>query len=404
MAARSLSPTRRELLAATAAAGAISLLPARCARRRAATPSAPSPSTSRKTRSPSFVGALRRRAGPTGRRSMTSRRAYSSQTQAARRILGHRLRLAQGRSQAECLAAVHDRDRRARHPLHPRSLKTSERASCSSSPMAGRAPCLSCSRSSVRSRSRPRMAARRGCVRRRHPVDAGLRLLRQADRRRLGTRPHRAGMGGADEAPRLHKLRRPGRRLGLTRFQRDGAPGAGGPARHPHQSAGDGTARGRRRARGRRARPGGTLRPGTRGVRRAEHVPQDRGRCLQRDDDSAAANDRLRHDRLAGRPRGMDARASRFLALELRGSDPEQSPTRRGAGRHHAVLADEHRSLGRSALLGERPGERDQRHRAEDRRDFAARGHHRVSGGRLSGPGDLGPACLSQSQLLPRGR
>ena len=82
-----------------------------------------------------------------------------------------------------------------------------------------------------------------GCIRRRDPVDARLRLLRQADRHGLESRPHRARLGGADEAPRLHPLRRPGRRLGLPRLQRDGAPGAGGIARHPHQLAGDGTAR-----------------------------------------------------------------------------------------------------------------------------------------------------------------
>ena len=90
---------------------------------------------------------------------------------------------------------------------------------------------------------------RRGRLRRRHPVDARLRLLRQADGHRLGSRPHRASLGRADEAPRLHPLRRPGRRLGLARLQRDGAPGAGRIARHPHQLAGDGTARGGRGAR-----------------------------------------------------------------------------------------------------------------------------------------------------------
>ena len=82
----------------------------------------------------------------------------------------------------------------------------------------------------------------------------------------LESRPHRARLGGADEAPRLHPLRRPGRRLGLPGLQRDGAPGAGRIARHPHQPAGDGPARRGRGARRRRARAGGTLREGTRGV------------------------------------------------------------------------------------------------------------------------------------------
>ena len=34
-------------------------------------------------------------------------------------------------------------------------------------------------------------------------------------------------------------------------------------------------------------------------------------------------------------------------------------------------------------------------------RNLAARGHHRLSGRRLSGPGDMGTARLSQPDLLP---
>ena len=155
---------------------------------------------------------------------------------------------------------------------------------------------------------------RGGRVRSRPAVDAGLRLLRQADGHRLGPRPHRANLGGADEAPRLHTLRRPGRRLGLARLERDGAPGAGRPARHPHQLAGGRAARDCRGARRRRARAGGTLREGTRGVRRAQRGRQDGEQVLRCDDGHPAADDRLRHDGLARRPRGVDARASGLLA------------------------------------------------------------------------------------------
>ncbi len=45
---------------------------------------------------------------------------------------------------------------------------------------------------------------RRGRVRRRDSVDAGLRVLGQADHDRLGPCPHRARLDRADEAPRLH--------------------------------------------------------------------------------------------------------------------------------------------------------------------------------------------------------
>ena len=138
---------------------------------------------------------------------------------------------------------------------------------------------------------------RGGRVRSRPAFDAGLRLLRQADGHRLGPRPHRASLGGADEAPRLHPLRRPGRRLGLSRLQRDGAPGAGRSARHPHQPAGGRAARDCRGARRRRACAGGTLREGARGVRRAQRGRQDGEQVLRHDDGHPAADDRLRHQR-----------------------------------------------------------------------------------------------------------
>jgi hypothetical protein len=40
-------------------------------------------------------------------------------------------------------------------------------------------------------------------------------------RDRLGRGPHRAGVGGADEPPRVHPLRRPGRRRGRRRHRLD---------------------------------------------------------------------------------------------------------------------------------------------------------------------------------------
>ncbi len=41
-----------------------------------------------------------------------------------RALLGHGLRLAQVRGETERPAAIHDRDRWARHAFHPRSLET----------------------------------------------------------------------------------------------------------------------------------------------------------------------------------------------------------------------------------------------------------------------------------------
>ena len=52
---------------------------------------------------------------------------------------------------------------------------------------------------------------------------------------RLGPRAHRACLGGADEAPGIRPLRRPGRRLGRANRRSDGCTGASGVDRHPHQ-------------------------------------------------------------------------------------------------------------------------------------------------------------------------
>ena len=53
----------------------------------------------------------------------------------------------------------------------------------------------------------------------------------------LGPRPRRARMARADAAPGLHALRVAGRRLGRDHLAGDGGAGAGRAARHPHQHA-----------------------------------------------------------------------------------------------------------------------------------------------------------------------
>ena len=151
------------------------------------------------------------------------------------------------------------------------------------------------------------------------------------------------------------------KRLGYTRYVAQGgdwgSPVSSAMARqapagllgHPHQPAGDGAARGRRGARRRRARAGGTLREGARGVRLARHVLQE-VHGLRRDDGHAAADDRLRLDGFSGGARGLDIRLQqrRARALARQG---------RRAGRHHAVLADEHARPRRRGCTG-RPAAR----------------------------------------------
>ena len=68
---------------------------------------------------------------------------------------------------------------------------------------------------------------RGGRLRCRHSVASRLRLLRQAHGARMGSRPHRPRLGGADGAPRLQAICRAGRRLGRCRHRADGAPEAG---------------------------------------------------------------------------------------------------------------------------------------------------------------------------------
>ena len=130
-----------------------------------------------------------------------------------------------------------------RHPLHPRPLAARGRAAADHDARLARLGHRAAGLH--RSADRPDRARRhrRGRIPPGAALASRLRLLRRADRARLGPRPRRAGLGGADEPPRLHPLRRPGRRRGRRRHRRDGPPGARGSARHPHQPAGDGARR-----------------------------------------------------------------------------------------------------------------------------------------------------------------
>src|SRR6266566_3913165 len=164
-----------------------------------------------------------RRAAPSDRRSALALRGAGGRSVAgraagdnsgARALLGERLRLAQGRGEAERAAAVHDRDRRGRHPLHPRPLAARERAAADHDARLARL-----GHGAARHRRpahRPDRSRRRGRGRisPRPALHARLRLLQRADGSRVERRPRRAGVGGADAPTRLHPLRRPGRRRG----------------------------------------------------------------------------------------------------------------------------------------------------------------------------------------------
>ena len=141
-------------------------------------------------------------------------------------------------AQSEGAAAFHHRDRRPRHPLHPREIQASGCAAGHHHARLARFGHRAAEdhRSAHQSHGARRNRSR--CVRRGDPVDAGLRLFRQADRTRLGSGAHRAGVDRADEAPRLQPVRRAGRRLGRAHHRTDGPARASRVDRHPHQHAG----------------------------------------------------------------------------------------------------------------------------------------------------------------------
>jgi hypothetical protein len=109
-----------------------------------------------------------------------------------RKLLGGGLRLAEGGGEAECLAAVRDRDRRARHSFHTRPLSSSE------GPAADHHPWLAGLDPGAREGHRPTHRSHgpwRTCggrIRSRSALDARLWLLGQAAGHWLGSRPHRA--------------------------------------------------------------------------------------------------------------------------------------------------------------------------------------------------------------------
>ena len=267
-------------------------------------------------------------------------------------LLDDRLRLAPVRGETERAAAVQDRDRRCGRPLHPREVAARERVAADHDARVARF-----GRRAARDRRaahRPDRArrARRGRVRPRAAIHTRVRLLRRADRARLGPRPPRTGLGEADGAPRLHPVRRAGRRRGLPGHRRDGPPGTRGADRHPHQPAHTGA--GQRRSPERVT----TLSGGTGRARRPRDVPCDRRRLLRGAGD-AAGDDRLRPAGFTRRPGGVDARPRH-------GQLPEDRPRlRRRATRgqphprphhrqRHPVLAHRHRGLGGPLVLGGR--------------------------------------------------
>ncbi len=112
----------------------------------------------------------------------------------ARALLGERLRLRQSRGRAQRAAAVHDRDRRRGHPLHPRAVAARERAAADHDPRLARLGHRAARDDRPADRPDRARRKRRGRVPPRAAVPARLRLLRRA-------RPSSAGAPAASRRP-----------------------------------------------------------------------------------------------------------------------------------------------------------------------------------------------------------
>ena len=126
-------------------------------------------------------------------------------------LLGDRVRLAQVRGETERPAAVPHRDRRGRHPLHPRAVEASERAADDRHARMAGLDHRADEDHRAADKSDGAWRDRGGRVRRRDSVAAGLRVLR-ASRRRLAGIPSASRVRGS----MLMK------RLGYTRFVAQG--------------------------------------------------------------------------------------------------------------------------------------------------------------------------------------
>ena len=129
-------------------------------------------------------------------------------------LLADGLRLAQVRGEPKRPTAVHHRDRRAGHSFHSRSLTTGKCVAAHRHAWMAGLDRRAAEDHRSTDESHGARRERSGRVPCGDSVDAGLRVLGEADEHRSGPRAHGSSLGGADGAPRLQPLHRPGRRLG----------------------------------------------------------------------------------------------------------------------------------------------------------------------------------------------
>src|SRR3954453_18036261 len=333
-----------------------------------------------------------------GRRSVAGRAAGDDA--GARALLGDRVRLAQVRGETEGATALHHRDRRTGHPLRPHPLQARGRAAAPRGARMARLGHRAAEDTRPIDQSDGARRERSGRVPSRDPVDAGLRILRQAGHHRLGPRAHRTCLGGADEAHGIRPLRRLRRRLGRANRRSDGGTGASGVDRPPHQLP---WCRSPRRGGGGHVRRPGAVRSRRRGntpLREAEGLLCHRRGLRTRAGHPPA--DAVRNRGFARRPGRLDARprldqsGAHLSRLRRRGRgrpDPRRRPRQ-----HHPLLADEHGDLLGTSLLGEQA----RLLRPEGREHPGSR--ERLPWRALPGAAELGRGRLSQADPLQQAR
>src|SRR6266568_2016282 len=154
-----------------------------------------------------------------------------------RALLGHRLRLPEVRGEAECPTAVHDRDRRPRHPLHPRPVASRQRVAAHHHARLARLGHRDAQGRRPAHRPDDTRRQRRGRFPSGDSVDPRLRVFRQTDHSRLGPCAHRTCLGSADEAPWIRAICGARRRLGSDYHGCNGCTDTSGVARHSLQHA-----------------------------------------------------------------------------------------------------------------------------------------------------------------------
>ena len=137
---------------------------------------------------------------------------------------------------AERSAELRDRDRRARHPLHPRPLAA--RGALPLIVTHGWPGSIIEQLKIIEPLTNPTAHGANAADAFHLVIPSlpghGFSASRPAPG---GIRPHRTGLGGADEAPRVHPVRGAGRGLGRGRHAGDGRAGGAGVARHSLQHA-----------------------------------------------------------------------------------------------------------------------------------------------------------------------